>query len=170
MSMEDVLIGARRKLLADTAFAALIGTDVGRDIGGAYNDGWVFRSGDDVMTPDRNPRNTGTSSVVLSARDTWIGPNRNNTLRFPLLNVRILSDSTRGTDPTLLMAKDAEYRCGRVGTAIFNALNDVGNRSHVWPNGAWIVSCILWNDLKISDIPNEDGLVSGEMSFALEIG
>lgn len=171
-SREDVMIAARRKLIAAPDFAALIGTDVGIDaVGGAYTDAWVFRSSDDTYSPDRNPRNTGTSAVVLGmSDDNWTAPNNYNTLRFPVLAFRVYSDSTRGSDPALMIQKDARDRCDRVATAIISTFNDVGNNDHTWPNGVDIVSCVLWNDLVITDIDLEDGLVVGDLSFALELG
>lgn len=170
-SMQDVVVSARRKLLADAGFVSLIGADVGKDApGGAYTDGWLFKAVDDAYSPDRNPRNSGTSAVVLGMRGpSWTAPNVNHTLRFPTLDFRIYSDSTRSADLTLLIQRDADYRCDRVATAIKNVFNDVANNDHNWPNGVFIVSCVLWTDIKIHDIDNEDGLVAGDMTFALEL-
>lgn len=171
-SRKDILIAARRKLLANASFAALIGNDVGRDLdyGGPFTDGWVFHSPDDEMSPERNARNTGTSSVVMTIRTPWTTPNLHNTLEFPELLIRIYSDATRFDDPSLSVADDGQYRCENVAKAIKNTFNDVANSDHLWPNGVYVVSCVLWNDLRVRDVPDEDGLVMGDLTFALQIG
>ncbi len=170
-SMNDLLIAVRRKLLAFPEFADLIGTDVGRDpIGQAFRDGWVFRSDNDDFRPDRNPRNSGTSTVTFGWRNPWTNPNAHNTARFPHLEFVVLSDQTRKTgDTTLTFKNDAAERCDRVATAIRNCFHDPANQSHAWPNDVFIVSCVLWNDVIIRDVPEQDGLVAGTMSFALVI-
>lgn len=173
-SMEDVLVAARRKLLASPGFSALIGTDVGRDsmepgkYSGAFEDGWVFRGVDVANKPERDPSATGTSTVSLAMRDAWGGPNDHNTARFRQLQFTILSDMARPTsDNGLIGARDAELRCDRVAKAIVDEFNDVGNQNHWWPNNTYVVSCLLYSDLIIRDVPDMDGLVRGEVRFAL---
>lgn len=166
----DVIVSARKKLLADAAFSALVGTDVGKEISGPYSTGWVFRQIDDGMNPEKSPRNSGKSAVVIGSRRSWTNPNLGNTLRFPLLSFRVWSDKTRGADHGLPLFDDAEDRCRRIGTTIFNAFHDAANHDHWWPNGVYIVSCKSFNDLDVTDVAGEDGLVSGDMSFALSLG
>jgi hypothetical protein len=176
-TMEEVLIAARRKLLAASGFAALIGTDVGKDslepgkYSGAFEDGWVFRGVDVANKPERDPSATGTSTVSIAMRDRWGGPNQHNTLRFPQLQFTILSDMARPTaDNGLIGQRDAELRCDRVASAIIKEFNDVGNMNHWWTSTTYIVSCLLYQDLIIRDVPDMDGLVRGELRFSLELG
>lgn len=171
-SIEDVLTAARRKLLADLSFSDLLNVDVGKDpMGQLWDDGWVFRAYGKDHSPFRNPANTGLSSVTMHLNDKWGNPNPHNTLSFRLLSFEILADRTRNhTDPSLSTAYDAELRCDRVATAIKNVFNDVANRDHNWPNDVYIVSCVLYNDLEIDYVPNQDGLVEGTLSFAMHLG
>jgi hypothetical protein len=175
-SMEDVLIAARRKLLASPYFAPLIGTDVGRDsmepdkYSGAFEDGWVFRGVGVTNNPERDVSFTGTSAVSIAMRDRWGGPNNHNTLRFPQLQFTIFSDNSRNDgDNGLLTARDAELRCDRVGAAIYAEFHDALNLNHRWPNDVYMVSCLSYSDLIIRDVPTLDGLVRGEMRFALQV-
>lgn len=168
--MESILKAARKKLLANAEFAALIGTDVGQDDSGSFTDGWVFFGVGDSAAPMRNPANTGLSTVSFNMRDPWSSPNLHNTLSFRLLRFSVLSDMTRiAGKPGLIGTRDAEFRCDRITKAIVKTFNDVGNVDHHWPDGVFIVSSVLYHEPIIRDVINEDGLVEGDFSFALEL-
>lgn len=169
MNIEDLIVAARRKLLADSRFSSLIGTDVGRDgIGGAYRDAWVFRSVDDNYTSERDVEGSGTSAVVISSDLNWTSPTRDKTLRFPQLRFDIWADCTRSaTDDSLPIAKDARYRADRVATVIREIFHDAGNRVHLWPNNVYVVSSVLWNDLNVGDVDTRPNIVHGDLSFAI---
>lgn len=170
-SRQNVLAAARQKLIASDYFSPLIGTDVGKDATGkAFSDAWVFEGTDNASKPRRDPANTGTSAVVMSLRTPWSPPNISNTARFRLLQFCIYSDGTRGADKSLTGTLDASDRCDRIASAIIREFNDVGNVDHIWPNDTYIVSCVLYNDLNITDVDNQDGLKSGDLSFALTLG
>lgn len=169
-SINSILIAARRKLLASEFIVPLIGTDIGKDgPGGAWDDGWVFRSQDANSSPIRDPANTGTSSIVMSLRDPWSSPNTHNTMAFRQLKFSVFSDQSRSVNEALTASRDAELRCDRVASAIIKEFNDVGNVNQFWPNDTFIPSCLLFHDLQIQDVPNQDGLVEGLLSFALEL-
>lgn len=170
-TLQDQLISVRRKLLADTEFSSLVGTDIGVDqSGGPWTDGWVFKSTGDML-PERNPQNSGKSAVVFDLNKPWTNPNPHNTARFPLLSFRIYSDVSRATDPALpVITNDADTRCARVADAIRHIFHQPQNNDHFWPNGVYVTSSLLWNDLVIEPVDGDDGLVYGDMSFALVLG
>lgn len=171
-ALGDVLTAARRKLLADADFDALLNVDVGKDpMGQLWDDGWVFRAYGPNHAPYRDPANTGFAAITMHLRDPWTSPNLHNTLSFRLLTFEILADRSRDRDdPSLSSAYDAEDRCDRVATAIKNVFNDVANADHSWPNDVYVVSCVLYNDLELVNVPNQDGLIEGTLRFALSLG
>lgn len=168
---EEVIPAARKKLLASPFFSPLIGTDVGVDIAGqgAFTDGWVFKSNDDTNGPYRSVENTGKAAVVISMRLPWGSPNRHNTAQFKQLEFTVYADQTRDTDNELSAKYDAEYRFYRVARAIAKEFHDAGNVDHWWPGSVYIGSCVLYNDARIEDVAGKDGLVTGTLSFALEL-
>lgn len=169
-SMEEIITSARQKLVTSVSLASLLGVDIGQDPpGGAFSDGWVFLGHDDYNAPERDVQNTGKAAVVLSMRRPWGSPNLHNNQRFRRLNFTIVADMSRGVDNTLTYRKDAEYRLDRIATAIASEFHDAINDDHNWPNGVFIGSCLLYNDFVISDVLNQDGLISGDMDFALEL-
>lgn len=171
-TIKDVMSSARRKLIASPHFSPLINVDVGADEpGSAFDDGWVFLGDGDSIAPYRHPANTGFASVSFNMRDPWREHNDYNTLDFRQLKFSILADLTRVEGKTNLTGTaDAEFRCDRIATAIKDTFNDVGNADHHWPNNVYIISCLLYMDLYIDDVPKKDGLVEGTLSFKLEIG
>lgn len=175
-SYSDILVAVRRKLLASPHFSPLVGVDVGVDTidltryDGAFNDAWVFRGVEDTSKPMRDPSATGMATVSFDLRQPWSVPNNHNTLRFRTLRFVILADQTRIVgDNSLIGTRDAEDRCDRIGKAITAEFNDPANRNHNWPNNVYVVRCDLFGDLIISDVPNLDGLVSGDLRFSLHL-
>lgn len=170
VTLKELLTSARNKLINAPSITPLLGADIGQDpVGGAFSDGWIFLGHDDWEAPERDPANTGKAAVVLSVRNHWTSPNRHNTLRFPLLRVHILADMSRPNDVRLSAIKDAEDRCDRIAIAVSSVFHDVLNIDHVWPNDVFVISSVKYTDLAIVDVNNKDGLVSGDMSFALEL-
>lgn len=174
---QDVLSAARSKALASSFISPLLGTDIGQDsmfpdlnYNGGFNDGWIFFGVGDALAPQRSPANLGTSSVSMGMRSTWTSPNLTNSLRFRQLAFNIYSDPSRTPGSNgLITVRDQEDRCNRVGAAIISEFNDLGNQNQWWGD-IYIVSCLLYSDLQIRDVPGEDGLVQGDIRFALMLG
>lgn len=168
-TMQEILTSARRKVITSSHVTPLIGVDIGKDQTGAFTDGWIFLGHDDWNTPERNPSNTGKASVTLSMRNPWTTPSMHNTAKFRLLRVHIMADMSRPTDTRLTGTKDAEFRCDRIASAIVKELHDVANKDHLWPNGVFVISCVQFTELAIVDVNDQDGLVSGDLTFALTL-
>lgn len=172
-TIESVLIAARRKLLASTGFTNLLNVDVGKDaMGGIWDDAWLFRGYGPNHAPMRDPSNTGLASITMTIkRPLSTATTQYNTMAFRLLEFDILADMSRQqADPSLSKSYDADLRCDRIATVIKEVFNDVANDDHDWPNNTYIVSCVLYDDLYLTDIPNKDGLVEGTLSFAVSLG
>lgn len=176
VSMDDLLTAARRKLIASPHFAPLIGVDVGQDsmdptrYSGAFNDAWVFRGVGVPNSPERDPSGTSKATVSLGFRDRWGGTNDYNTARFPVLQFTILADLTRpATDNGLIGARDAELRCDRIASAIYDEFHDAANQHHWWTSSVYVNTCLCYSDLIVRDVPDMDGLVRGEIRFKLEV-
>jgi hypothetical protein len=167
-SIGDLLAGARRTLLADANFAALIGVDVGADPAGQpWADGWVFRGQTANNDPTRNPAGSGKASVTMQMRDPWGSPDSYHSQQFRLLRFSIWADCTRAAlDPTLIVTRDAELRADRIATAIRAVFHNPANALHTW-SGVPIISSVEYGQLHISDVPSQDGLVEGALSFAV---
>lgn len=172
-----VAVQAKVRLLADPAFARLIGIDVGTDPthGAAYPqtypDGWVFIGVNQDGRPVRDPTGTGTSAVTLDTYSApWASPNQHNTAEFPTLRVIVWSDPTRPPDdPGMIAVRDAEDRCHRVRRAIRDLFHDPGNVHHDWGGGVYVVSCLLGSEIALRDVAPYDGVVAGELRFNLEM-
>lgn len=176
VSMEQVLVAARRKLVASPHFSPLIGVDVGVDTldplrySGAFNDAWVFRGVGVPNNPERDPSGTGYSTVSIGVRDRWGGTNDHNTARFPVLQFTILADMSRPVgDNGLIGARDAEPRCDRIASAIYAEFHDAANQNHWWTTDTYINTCLCLSDLIVRDVPDMDGLVRGDIRFKLEV-
>lgn len=178
----QLLAACRRTLIAYPAFADLIGTDVGTDTtmssiypDQAYADGWLMQGINQDGNPARAVQGTGTSAVTLNCRGGWGAANDHNTARFPQLLVFVWSDLTRpNNDNGMIQARDAEQRCGRVAEAIENLFHDpanhlgfIGTPADFPPHGVFIHKSVQGMQLNITDVPNGDGVVKGEIRFNL---
>lgn len=171
-SMDAVLIAARRKMIASSFVLPLIGVDIGKDApGNTWDDGWIFRAEGNSAAPARNPANSGMAAVTMHLRDSWSSPSQYHTSRYRQLKIQIYADQTRPDGSNNLIAmRDAELRCDRIATAIIQEFHDVANRDTAWPNNITLAGpCQLYSDLQIVDVVNNDGLVEGQLSFALQL-
>jgi len=169
--MNSVMAAARQRMIADPDFSALIGVDVGKSDTGAWTDAWIFRNFNEDGSPLVNPAGSGMAAITMDMREPAFSVSQYHTLISRQLRFYIYTDPTRSTtDSTLIKTRDAEIRCSRIADAIRNIFNDVANRVHFWNATTYIISSVLYEDLHILDVPGQDGIVEGTISFALELG
>lgn len=117
---------------------------------------WIFQSGPEEDKPYRDPQGTGTSAIVVGNTDTW-GSNPHNTAQFPILQILIYSDCTRGPDNTPVKA-DQKTKAFKIYEAVDDLINDPANDKHVWM-GRTILSCLRREGPSVSAVPDTNGLV-----------
>lgn len=89
---------------------------------------WVFQGNAQTSyEPYRNPHGTGTSAIVVSNDDSWSGGSEYSTAQFPLLQVLIYSDATRGADNTILK-KDQNTKAWALYSIVDNVFHDIANQ------------------------------------------
>ena len=161
MSLEHVVAAIVNLLDDDTAFTALVGTDIG-----VLEDGepWLFQDTYDDNRPYRAPKGTGKAAVVVGFRDSW-GTNRHNTMGMPMVQVLVYADLTRASDGTP-QARDGASRALRVWEAIDAVLNDVGGSLSGYrvvvqnPTTATVtfVSSLRGEGPSVMPVPDGDGM------------
>jgi hypothetical protein len=169
--MRELLLSrAVRRIVADPAFTALVGTDIGRDpkVTDAWHGGWVFQGYADDGGLYRTVEGTGKAAVVLLGRDTWGGPNQHNTAEFPLLRIHVFADCSRNKDGSTA-ARDQDERCYRVWNVLRPLFHDAANHVEYWDD-LRIVSSVVQQDLSLMDVPSGDGLVRGSATVAVVLG
>lgn len=134
---------------------------------GPYTDWWVFSGFDSEGNPFRNVEGTGLCAIVLLSRGQW-ATNRHNTARFPVLQVAVYADCSRDGAGNVA-ARDATLRCNVVAKLLRDTFHDASNGTHDWPNGLRVHSCVLQNDLSVTDVPKGDGVVRGLMTFEVAV-
>lgn len=116
---EAVLLLKQHPALVTLAEEGILGFD---------RDGmWIFYGNEDNK-PWRDPQGTGTSAIVLSTDDTW-GSNAHNTAQFPVLQVLIYSDATRGVDNKPVRT-DQKTKAWRIYDEIDKIFHDSSNTLH----------------------------------------
>ena len=104
--------------------------------------------------------------MVLSARSEWSAPNRHNTASFPLLQVLIYVDSSRGLDGTEL-TRDALVKAKHIARRIDRRFHLVANTLSGQQWGALRVHSSLRSGTRdIRDVPGTQSLtVRVEMKY-----
>jgi hypothetical protein len=120
VSLENVLPAVLKTIAADSAFTALVGSDIGEISAGVP---WLFQDTYDDNRPFRDPKGTGKAAVVVGFRDSW-GVNGHNTMGMPMVQVLVYADLSRNADGTP-QARDAKNRATRVWETIDAILHDV---------------------------------------------
>lgn len=133
---------------------------------GFDGDGLWFFQGDAGERPFRDPQGTGTSAVVLSADDTW-GNNRHNTAQFPILQVLIFSDATRGPDnqPVRL---DQRTKAWNIYSVIDDVLHDTANVHHQF-FGTQVISTSRYSGPSVTAVPDTAGLVRLMVRYEVQV-
>lgn len=126
---------------------------------------WVFQ-GDAGERPFRDAQGTGTSSIVLSADDSW-GENRHNTAQFPILQALIYSDATRGEDNKPIRL-DQRTKAWRIYEVLDNVLHDVANVRHEF-FGTKIISTSRFSGPSIQPVPDADALIRLMVRYEVQV-
>ena len=126
---------------------------------------WIF-FGNDENKPWRDPQGTGTSAIVLSTDDTW-GNNPHNSAQFPVLQVLIYSDATRGTDNKPMMT-DQKTKALRIYDVVDTLFHDCGNRLHALGD-VRIHSSLRRYGPSLQPVPDTAGMVRLDVTYEIAV-
>lgn len=119
---------------------------------------WIFQgNAEENYKPYRDPQGTGLSAIVISNDDSWNSGSQFSSAQFPLLQVLIYSDATRGVDSTVLK-KDQKTKAFYLYSLVDDLLHDTANEVHEL-FGMQIISTLRGFGPRIETVPDTAGLV-----------
>ena len=127
---------------------------------------WIFE--EKTYFTSRPLEGSQQCAIVVREDDAWTDSNEHNTMEFPLLDVFIYADPARDYmgnfdfDDTLQKIQD-------VREAMDKHMNWTYGRTRMWGN-VRVLSSRRLNRQRISPVSEGDGMRTGYVSYALQLG
>ncbi len=155
---DDIVSGAVAFLYSKPDVLAVLGSDP---------DGpWLFQY--ELWAKDLIEGSESTA-LVISSDGGWAGPNLQNTLRFPRLQIDVYADPIRDHGNNVIDPGEVQRRAYRAFQVVDKYLHRVNSETQMWGT-IRTVSCSRLTEPVVYRVPDGDGLLRCQVYYAVAQG